>query len=144
MNPSPFPHLELYASAATFPTAFGSAVFAFEGIAMVLPLKNSMKQPEKFPATLNVGMIIVTLLYILLGSIGYITFGDTICGSITLNLPEVSSCYSYNNLQLPLTLIGKFSGHELDHITGKYIQIWFSSKTVLLMTPKLKFRKEIG
>ena len=90
MNPSPFPHLELYASAATFPTAFGSAVFAFEGIAMVLPLKNSMKQPEKFPATLNAGMIIVTLLYILLGSIGYITFGDTICGSITLNLPEVS------------------------------------------------------
>ena len=90
MNPSPFPHLELYASAATFPTAFGSAVFAFEGIAMVLPLKNSMKQPEKFPTTLNVGMIIVTLLYILLGSIGYITFGDTICGSITLNLPEVS------------------------------------------------------
>ena len=109
MNPSPFPHLELYASAATFPTAFGSAVFAFEGIAMVLPLKNSMKQPEKFPATLNVGMIIVTLLYILLGSIGYITFGDTICGSITLNLPEVSNCYSYNNPQLPLTLIGTFS-----------------------------------
>jgi proton-coupled amino acid transporter len=78
----------LYASAATFPTAFGSAVFSFEGIAMVLPLKNSMEQPEKFPATLNVGMTIVTLLYILLGSIGYITFGDTICGSITLNLPE--------------------------------------------------------
>merc|ERR1712131_568262 len=47
-----------------------------------------MKQPEEFPTTLNVGMTIVTLLYILLGSIGHITFGDTICGSITLNLPE--------------------------------------------------------
>ena len=39
VNPSPFPHLSLYSSLATFPTAFGSAVFAFEGIAVVLPLR---------------------------------------------------------------------------------------------------------
>ena len=77
------------ASWATFPTAFGSAVFSYEGIAVVLPLKNSMLCPEKFSRVLNVGMVIVTVLYIALGTVGFITFGMEICGSITLNLPEV-------------------------------------------------------
>jgi len=90
VNPSTIPHLDMYASLATFPTAFGSAVFAFEGIAVVLPLRNAMKEPDHFKSVLNWGMIIVTALYILLGVIGYVTFGDSICGSITLNLPETS------------------------------------------------------
>ena len=89
MSPSTIPHLSLYATATTFPTAFGSAVFSYEGIAMVLPLRNAMREPEHFGRVLNLGMIIVTSLYIGLGTIGYVTFGDSICGSITLNLPEV-------------------------------------------------------
>ena len=48
-----------------------------------------MKEPDHFKSVLNWGMIIVTALYIILGVIGYVTFGDSICGSITLNLPEV-------------------------------------------------------
>ena len=56
---------------------------------MVLPLKNSMLHPEKFSKVLNFGMVIVTVLYIGLGTVGFITFGLDICGSITLNLPEV-------------------------------------------------------
>ena len=80
----------MYASMASFPTAFGSAVFAYEGIAVVLPLRNAMKEPEHFKSVLNWGMSIVTILYVSLGVIGYVTFGESICGSITLNLPEVS------------------------------------------------------
>lgn len=48
-----------------------------------------MKEPEKFASVLNIGMAIVTSLYIALGTIGFVTFGQNICGSITLNLPEV-------------------------------------------------------
>lgn len=80
--------LPLFAPLSRFPTAFGSAVFSYEGIAVVLPLKNSMNEPEKFGRVLNLGMTVVTIMYISLGVVGFITFGESICGSITLNLPE--------------------------------------------------------
>ena len=81
--------LPLFAPISRFPTAFGSAVFSYEGIAVVLPLKNSMNEPEKFGRVLNFGMTVVTIMYISLGVVGFVTFGEAICGSITLNLPEV-------------------------------------------------------
>lgn len=37
-NPSPIPSLPLFASLSQLPTAFGSMVFSYEGIAVVLPL----------------------------------------------------------------------------------------------------------
>ena len=33
-------------------------------------------------------MVLVTVLYLSMGVLGYLTFGDGICGSVTLNLPE--------------------------------------------------------
>ena len=33
-------------------------------------------------------MVLVTVLYLSMGLLGYLTFGDGICGSVTLNLPE--------------------------------------------------------
>lgn len=55
-----------------------------------MPLENSMRTPQHFIGicgVLNQGMSGVTLVYILLGFLGYVKYGDTAEGSITLNLP---------------------------------------------------------
>ena len=80
-----YPKIQSFQKFALF---FGTAVFSFEGISVVLPLENNAKNPQDFPKILNGGMILVTTLYVSMGLLGYLTFGEDICGSVTLNLPN--------------------------------------------------------
>lgn len=80
------------AGLATLPGFFGTAIFALEGIGVVMPLENNMKTPAHFigcPGVLNTGMAFVVFLYASTGFFGYLKYGDaTKVGSITLNLPN--------------------------------------------------------
>lgn len=75
---------------STFPVFFSITIFAIEAIGVVMPLENNMETPQHFVGlcgVLNQGMSGVTLIYIFLGFLGYLKYGDQTEGSITLNLP---------------------------------------------------------
>ncbi|KAH9374148.1 hypothetical protein HPB48_005417 [Haemaphysalis longicornis] len=72
------------------PIYFGTVIYAFEGIGIVLPLENEMKTPADFGGAngvLNTGMIIVVCLYTAIGFFGFLKYGSDVKGSITLNFP---------------------------------------------------------
>lgn len=61
-----------------------------EGIGAIMPVENTMEKPKQFlgkPSILLIAMVTVTVLYSIMGLLGYARFGETIKGSITLNLP---------------------------------------------------------
>ncbi|CAO3599210.1 unnamed protein product [Absidia cylindrospora] len=72
----------------TFALMIGTAVFSFEGIGMVVPIIEGMKDPSKFPRVLTLNMIICTFVFTLVGSIGYVAYGDAILASVVSNLPR--------------------------------------------------------
>ncbi|KAH8406843.1 hypothetical protein KR222_005758, partial [Zaprionus bogoriensis] len=75
---------------STLPAFFSITIFAMEAIGVVMPLENNMKTPRHFLGicgVLSQGMSGVTLIYMLLGFLGYLRYGDVTGESITLNLP---------------------------------------------------------
>ncbi|XP_029172043.1 proton-coupled amino acid transporter 2-like isoform X2 [Nylanderia fulva] len=73
------------------PLFFGTVIYSFEGITLVLPLKNEMKNPNNFNkplGVLNVGMVIVTAMFVAIGFLSYLKYGDEVAGSVTLNLAQ--------------------------------------------------------
>lgn len=85
-NPNDFPAL---GPPKEYPLFFGIAIFAYEGIGIVLPVENKMKKPQDFFWVLDLSMGAVAMAYISMGFFGYLTFGDKIKGSVTLNLPQL-------------------------------------------------------
>lgn len=89
---TPFQLRQIPSDLNTFPQAFTIAVFALEAIGLIMPLENNMENPRHFakPAgVLNTGMTAVTVIYLIVGVLGYVAYGDNVQGSISSNL-EIS------------------------------------------------------
>ncbi|XP_045492259.1 proton-coupled amino acid transporter-like protein pathetic isoform X4 [Colias croceus] len=82
---------KLAADIGEWPLFLSTAIFAMEGINVVMPVENEMAKPEHFlgcPGVLNITMVLVAALYGVVGLFGYIKYGEEVLGSITLNLPQ--------------------------------------------------------
>ncbi|GJN02045.1 hypothetical protein PR202_ga19359 [Eleusine coracana subsp. coracana] len=70
----------------SFLYGLGVAVYAFEGIGMVLPLEAEAADKRRFGATLALSMAFIAAMYGLFGAMGYLAFGADTRDIITTNL----------------------------------------------------------
>jgi len=70
-----------------FPLLIGTAVFTFEGIGLVIPITESMREPQKFPEALSGVMIGVAVLFASSGALSYMAFGSDVQTVVITNLP---------------------------------------------------------
>jgi len=85
----PFSQIDLVANYEDWPKFYSSAIYAFEGISLVLPVYNEMRNKEHFSpwhGVLNAGMALVAVMYFSIGFYGYLKYGADVQASITLNL----------------------------------------------------------
>ncbi|KAK4017026.1 hypothetical protein OUZ56_031982 [Daphnia magna] len=91
---------------------FGTVVFSFEGIGLILPIQKDMRHPRDFEGwngILNVAMILVTCLALAMGFYGYLKYGAEIQGSITLNLPQDEILARLVKVFMVLAIFGSYT-----------------------------------
>ncbi|KAJ3169352.1 neutral amino acid transporter [Geranomyces variabilis] len=71
----------------SFPLFVGTAMFAFEGICLILPIGESMKRPEQFGKVLCACTALIGAIFFSVGAAGYATFGAQVETVVFLNLP---------------------------------------------------------
>lgn len=118
-------HVEMW-NPQHFPLFIGTAAFTFEGIGLgkykditckrnnklnciiVIPITESMKDPKKFPGVLTRALTVITCLFITMGTLSYMTFGENVETIILLNLPSkdpmVSSIQTLYSLAICLSI----------------------------------------
>lgn len=91
---------------------FSTVIFAMEGIGVVMPVENDMKNPRHFlgcPGVLNVSMSIVVTLYAIIGIFGYLRYGDEVDGNITATLAAEDMLVYANTLGIITKLLNSFN-----------------------------------
>jgi proton-coupled amino acid transporter len=80
----------------------GTAIFTFEGIGLIIPIQESMKEPQKFPRVLAFVMVIITVVFISMGALSYAAYGSATETVVILNLPQDSK--AVNGIQFLYSL----------------------------------------
>jgi len=72
------------------PFFLGVAIYCYEGAGMVISLETSIPKEHRksFPKLFRFALSIITMIYIVFGVCGYISFGDDTEKIITLNMPQ--------------------------------------------------------
>lgn len=68
----------------------GTAIFTFEGIGLIIPIQESMREPKKFNGVLAGVMVGITFVFVSVGALLYAATGSKVETVILLNLPSDS------------------------------------------------------
>ncbi|CAH0546039.1 unnamed protein product [Brassicogethes aeneus] len=85
-----FSKYESFGTLVDYPLYFGTTLFSLQAVGVVIALENNMATPKSFLGpfgVLNIGMGLVTVIYVGMGMMGYWQYGKDIKASVTLNFP---------------------------------------------------------
>ena len=115
------------------------SMYCYEGAGMILALEESVHadQRQKFKFFFQGAMTAITMLYVIFGVSGYLSFGEETEGIITLNLPGgifpgmVKSClcfslfFTFPIMVFPVveTLERRFHIYSGDHLKGSIVRM---------------------
>ncbi|XP_050540826.1 proton-coupled amino acid transporter-like protein CG1139 isoform X2 [Daktulosphaira vitifoliae] len=111
------------------PLFFGTALFAMVSIGMIFPLENEMKNPEGFCSVfgvINCAMLFITILFTFVGFFGYLKYGETNNGIITLDLPANEVLPQLMKLMLSISIYSCYS--LCNHVSIDIIWKHFETK----------------
>lgn len=94
--------VQAFKGTTNFLFGLGVAIYAIEGICLVLPLESVIKDRSKFGGVLAAAMVCITLLYTIFGLLGYLAYGEYTKDIVTLNLG--------NSLQTVIVKLGLCTG----------------------------------
>ena len=98
-------NIEYFFNESEFSLFIGTAIFAFEGIGLIIPIQESMIHPNNFPRVLGQVIVTIAVIMIMVGSLGYLTFGDKIKTVVLLNLPQDSPMVIITQLLYSLAIL---------------------------------------
>lgn len=120
--------LPAFVSFAKLPLFFGTVMFAFEGICMVLPIENRMYEPDWFIhqlGVLNTACLNCMLLYCAIGFFGYIRFGTAVHDVITLDLPTQ---WYYQSVKIMFVVAIWITYALMFHVPMDVIEKWLEKR----------------
>lgn len=74
-----------------FPLFIGTAIFAYEGIGLILPISSSMSKPQDFSRILSLVILVIGVVMMIIGVLGYLAFGEHTATIIFNNLDAAHS-----------------------------------------------------
>lgn len=89
----------------TYTLFIGTAIFTFEGVGLIIPIQESMKQPKKFLPVMCSVMVVITLIFVSTGTLGYAAYGSNVKTVVILNLPQDSHFVNAVQLLYSLAII---------------------------------------
>ncbi|CAO3646662.1 unnamed protein product [Cunninghamella echinulata] len=87
LPPTPGPNLIWGFNPVHYSVFIGTAVYSFEGIGLIIPIRDAMEKPQDFPKVLTFVMILVAFTLCSVGTLGYLAYGSNVETVALLNLP---------------------------------------------------------